>query len=227
MDACGGPLVLVFLRAPQAGRVKTRLAAQTSAATAMEVYQQLVEVTVRAVAGAGLPCWICGTPAEAVDELRAWVQGLWPAAGEPPARWLDQGEGDLGRRLASAFDQAFAAGHRPVLAIGSDCPGLRPRHLTAAVEHLEQGGPDVVIGAALDGGYYLVGLERRQPGLFAGIRWSSEHTRADTLAAAEALALRVEEIEPLGDLDTLADWEAALAAGLLPLPAGAPRHSGI
>jgi glycosyltransferase A (GT-A) superfamily protein (DUF2064 family) len=92
----------------------------------------------------------------------------------------------------------------PAVIVGADCPDLGPgevAHAFAALRH-----HDAVLGPALDGGYYLVGLKRtpRVPDAFAGVRWSGPHALADTLANLGGL--RVALLPPLADIDTGADW---------------------
>ncbi len=103
----------------------------------------------------------------------------------------------------------------PVVIIGADVPGIRPRHIAAAFHSL--GSHDVVFGPAPDGGYWLVGVKRRPrvPDLFAGVRWSSEHALADTLANCHGLKVGfVETLEDVDDGASYGRW-AALKPGAL------------
>lgn len=127
---------------------------------------------------------------------RCWPPGL--------ARW-PQGGGDLGARMARALN-AMPPG--PAMVIGADIPGIRPHHIAEAFHLL--GRHEAVLGPAPDGGYWLIGLKRgaqaMPAGLLTGVRWSSEHARADT---ERGLApLRIAHAATLSDVDTAADLAA-------------------
>jgi rSAM/selenodomain-associated transferase 1 len=92
-----------------------------------------------------------------------------------------QPSGDLGARLRSAFETAFRKGAERALAIGSDAPDISPEILSQAVDSLQN--HDVVIGPAADGGYYLIGMTRSRPELFASIDWGTERVYAQTCDA--------------------------------------------
>jgi rSAM/selenodomain-associated transferase 2/rSAM/selenodomain-associated transferase 1 len=133
-------------------------------------------------------------------------------------RVLEQGEGDLGRRMELAFSGSFQEGMRRVVVIGTDCPGIQPFHLMGAFRSLEH--RDAVIGPANDGGYYLVGLRRPAPELFQGIPWGTEEVLESTLDVAQARGIRVELLDRLDDVDRPADipvWEREARAASLPV----------
>jgi hypothetical protein len=116
--------------------------------------------------------------------------------------YTDQGEGDLGQRLASA---AYAATTppRPVIIIGTDCPGLTADILCAALDALAEN--DIVLGPALDGGYYLIGFRRFYPDLFTGIPWSTAEVLPLTRLAASRAGLTIAMLPPLSDVDVPED----------------------
>jgi len=121
-------------------------------------------------------------------------------------RWLGddvvytpQGRGDLGRRMLRAFEDAFSAGFLRVVVIGTDCPEIREKHLGKAFSCLGKGR--VVLGPAKDGGYYLIGLQESADGLFERVSWGTERVLRETLERAESLALTVDLLEPLRDVD--------------------------
>ena len=120
---------------------------------------------------------------------------LWP-----------QPAGDLGHRMAAAFAEAFARGARRVAIIGTDVPWVSRDTVAEALAALDR--DDVTLGPARDGGYYLRRPPRARPGLFADIAWSTAHVLPATLARARALGLRVHQLQPLTDLDTIADLRA-------------------
>ena len=93
-----------------------------------------------------------------------------------------------------------------VVLIGSDCPKLSPSHIEAAFEALNH--YDVVYGPALDGGYYLIGLNKPQPLLFDLSAWSSPKVLAESIRICSENGLKIRLLEALPDVDYIADWEA-------------------
>ena len=116
-----------------------------------------------------------------------------------------QGGGDLGTRLTRTFAEHFAQGAERVVVIGADCPELTAADIAAALDALKV--CDVVLGPALDGGYWLVGLRAPQPGLFREIAWSTTEVLAQTEAKARAAGLSVRRLRALSDVDTFDDWQ--------------------
>lgn len=213
-------VIIVFIKFPIAGQVKTRLAASLGVDHALRIYNELVALTFSVVSqwlhhrpeGGGSPsprsAWIAFTPAELKAECRAWLAdsiGTWPT----PAEWVPQTEGDLGARLQNAFQEAFTSGFSSVCAIGGDCPGLTAASLEQAF--LDLVDHDVVIGPASDGGYYLIGSNTHHPDLFDEIPWSTENTLRVTLNRARHAGLSVTLLPPLDDIDTEADWRRWMA----------------
>jgi rSAM/selenodomain-associated transferase 1 len=179
-------VVVVFTRAPVAGRVKTRLAGVVGDSAALECHRALLQRTLQAVEASGLAAEI-------------HVDGD-PAALPPhrlPVR--SQRGGDLGERMQRAIAAVCASG-RPAILIGTDCPLLDAGYLLAADAALG-GGADVVIGPVEDGGYVLIGLARPQPLLFAGMPWSTSTVRAETLRRAAQLGLHAVVLKELWDVD--------------------------
>ena len=177
-----------------AGTTKTRLIPALGADGAAALHRRMAEELWAMLTGYArqnrVQIEVCFDGADAAA-LRRWLPG---AAGYTP-----QGEGDLGKRMRHAFDRALTGNDQPVLAIGSDCPALSPLHLTAAISGLH--GHDLVLGPALDGGYYLIGLNRPKPLLFAEINWGSGMVLSQTMARAEAMGLNTLLLEPLPDVD--------------------------
>jgi hypothetical protein len=204
--------VLVFVRAPEAGRVKTRLAAGIGAPAALRVYVRLAEHALAQARASGAAVRVHFTPADAGEAVRAWLG--------PGAAYLPQAEGDLGERMRGAFDAAFAAGFRRVVVIGSDLPELSPELLRRAFALLD--GREAVLGPARDGGYYLLGLRRPVPDVFHGIAWSTAEVLGATVARLRATGIEPALLETLADLDEAADlppgWREWAAAADEPRP---------
>ncbi len=157
-----------MVKEPRAGQAKTRLAAGIGEVPAVWFYRH---VTARVLSRVSRPSeWetsLAVAPDSAVTS-RAWSL-RWPR--------LPQGHGNLGQRMQRIMNELPPG---PVLIIGSDTPEIRARHIRAAFTAL--GTHTAVFGPSSDGGYWLIGLKRRPRILqiFANVRWSSPHTRADT-----------------------------------------------
>lgn len=190
-----GDVLLVFVKAPRPGAVKTRLAAAVGGEAAAAVYRALAEQVVRATepCGAYERVFLFDPPGGG-PELEAWL-------GPVPLR--PQASGDLGERMAAAFAQAFAEGARRAAVIGTDAADLSRAIVEEALQGLAE--HDLVVGPARDGGYYLLALDRPRPELFADVAWSTPAVLETTLARAAALGLRVRQLPPLTDVDTLDD----------------------
>lgn len=209
-------LVLLFLREPAPGLVKTRLAATLGAETAAAAYRLMVETVVRGL-GAGQHLQLVYTPAEPgiVERLLAWLSPLWAGHNDASLTAAAQVQGGLGERLTAAFAEAFAAGYEQVAAIGSDCLDLDKTFLQAAWSTLAEPGTDVVLGPADDGGYTLIAMKRLHPEVFLEIPWSTALTLEVTLQRARDAGLAVGLLPLLRDIDTETEWlEAAARHGL-------------
>jgi rSAM/selenodomain-associated transferase 1 len=190
--------------------VKTRLAADLGAEVAAEVYRLLVEAVLESTVPrpGEYERLLFFTPSAAAAAMRAWLPG---------ARLLPQVDGDLGARMAGAFERAFQRGAARVALVGTDTPGVSRRAVVDALDALDEA--DVVVGPSEDGGYYLLALRAPHPGLFEGIAWSTAAVLRETRARDEGHGLVVRELLPLHDLDTLDDLRAAWEA-VQPILAG-------
>lgn len=145
------------------------------------------------------------------------------AALAPPGFRLVAQEGrDLGERLSNLLAGLIADGHPGAMAIDSDSPTLPMAYVREAADVLARGAADLVIGPSEDGGYYLVGLRRRQAALFEGIPWSTDEVLPRTLEKARRLGLRAHLLPEWFDVDTEADLRR-LADELAAAAEGAPR----
>src|SRR5215212_5930558 len=142
--------ILLFLKWPEPGRVKTRLAAALGAQEAAEAYRALVAEVCRRLPAEPDLVVMCDPP-ERTCEIAVWVRGL---VAPRSVAFLPQAAGDLGARLMHAFEVAFAQGYDMAAAIGSDCVELTCAHFEEAWRELETA--DGVIGPTFDGGYYLL-----------------------------------------------------------------------
>lgn len=196
--------LIVFVKAPRPGLVKTRIAEVLGAEAAAAIYRRLAECVLANLAGLR-EVELRFAPDDALPEIAPWLCPGWRAN--------PQGGGDLGVRLERAFADAFAAGARRVVVIGSDCPEVRTADIRDAWQALA--GAGVALGPAQDGGYWLIGLAQPQPRLFTDLPWSTADVFRQTVERARALGLRVARLRQLADVDTAADWQA-FQAGLGP-----------
>lgn len=193
--------VLVFLKYPAAGHVKTRLAAALGDAAAAEVYRACVELTLEELTSLREETDVYVAPAHAVGACRDWLESVW--------RVLPQQGESLGARLAHATHTAFAEGAERVIAIGSDAPWLTAEAIAAAFEALSQ--HDVVLGPTEDGGYYLIGLRKPMPELFERVAWSTAAVFEQTHANARRSGASVQVLPRGYDIDTISDLERFLS----------------
>lgn len=191
-------ILLLFIRNPRLGKVKTRLARTVGDAEALHIYRILLEKTRQAALGVQAERWLFYSDfMETGDD--------WP---ETHFQKKVQSGGDLGDRMEQAFQQAFDAGAGKVLIIGSDCPGLTGWLLQEAFDRLDNA--DFVLGPTPDGGYYLLGMKRMEDSLFRGITWSTDVVRAETLEKIQAAGGRCLLLPELSDVDTEEDWRNAV-----------------
>ena len=192
-------LLIIFVKAPRPGTVKTRLAREIGEAAACAAYCRMVN-ELRLNLARLEPVEIRFTPDDAGSDVAPWLCPGW--------RLAPQGVGELGARLQAAFSQAFASGSNRVVVIGSDCPTVAASDIELAWNELD--GHDVVIGPAQDGGYWLIGLRSSCPRLFEEISWSTPTVLVDTLKQAEAAGLKVKLLRQRSDIDSRADWKEFL-----------------
>ena len=187
--------LIVFVKAPRPGKVKTRLAVDVGADKAARIYRSMGRQIVDAVRGGRYAVRIHHDPPEAADEVASWL-------GERGLSFHAQTVGDLGARMANAFEQCFEEADE-VCIIGTDAPSVSQDTIDEAFDGLATS--DLVIGPAEDGGYYLLALRRPCPALFDDIEWSSLEVLSATLARAHEAGLSVQQLARQTDVDTLAD----------------------
>lgn len=186
--------LLIFIRNPILGQVKTRLARTVGDAEALRIYNALLEKTRMATIDAAVERWLMYS--DFVDP-----HDDWPAT---DFRKMLQQPGDLGERMEQAFRAAFAAGAQQVVIIGSDCPDLTAVTIEAAFTALDTA--EFVLGPVPDGGYYLLGMRTLEPTLFRDIAWSTDTVRSATLERIAAAGKNCALLPMLTDVDTEEDW---------------------
>lgn len=195
--------LIVFVKNPVRGKVKTRVAATVGDDKALEVYLTLVNHTKEVVKEWFLTNETMLTKKVAVyygdfvNNEDTW-QETWIA------KKIQPNVADLGERMKTAFEQELNEAGERVVIIGSDCLALRPAHISEAFAALEE--HEVVIGPADDGGYYLLGMKQLQVYLFEDKPWSQSSLLTQTLAQLNALSTSVWLGEALSDVDTWEDY---------------------
>lgn len=197
------PLLLVYAKAPVAGRVKTRLCPPLSPEQAARAHAAFVADTIETLLG-----FTSSADVELAtdEETQEWD-------------WLGvkrclQAAGDLGTRLFSSLADALAAGREKAIVFGSDSPSLPRAHVAVLLESRAE----VTCGPCDDGGFYAIACRRVHPGMFAGVRWSTPHALEDVLNAARQCGLSVALAPRWFDVDTAEDLNRLVA----PLP---PRRT--
>ena len=193
-------VLLLFIRFPEPGRVKTRLAARIGTNEAAEVYRNFILDILATLTKCGPPIRICFSPPEREAALLDWL-------GTGYAFRTQRGK-YVGRRMRIAFEEAFDDGFSSCILVGSDVPDLPLSVLNEAVEALR--GSDAVIGPAQDGGYYLIGFRRGvfPTDVFDGIPWGTSVVLRETKARLEAHGSRIQFVREWRDVDTVEDLAA-------------------
>lgn len=196
--------ILVFGKAPVAGRAKTRLIPALGAEGAARLQAALLDDALRRARAArprSLELWGTGADPDAL---------LAGAARRHGAELREQCAGDLGERMGAALAAATADGS-PAVILGTDAPGLSPDDLREADRLLQD--RDAVLGPADDGGYVLLGVHRAPPRLFRGIEWGSARVLGATRERMRALGWRHAELRKGWDVDRPEDLERLAALG--------------
>ena len=203
---------MVFARAPEPGRVKTRLVPLLGEAGAARLHARLVEKTLRTARASGLQSVdLYCSPGVGGDFFRKMQKQF-------KVRLRSQGRGNLGERMYRAFRR-----HSCAALIGTDCPAMRPADLRAAARALREGA-DAVLAPAEDGGYALIGLRRVSRRLFDGIAWGGPQVLAQTRRRLKALGWRWRELRILWDVDRPEDV-ARLRRSRLLVPRSRPTSA--
>jgi hypothetical protein len=190
--------LIVFTRYPEIGKTKTRLIPAIGAEKAAEIQCQMTEYTLKTVAQTGthfdVNIFFNGG---SLDLMQQWL-GIQYS-------YQPQANGDLGKKMYSAFENCFNSGSRQVVIIGIDCPSLSSKILHQAFTALDTN--QMVIGGADDGGYYLLGLTQLAKSLFENIHWGTETVFAQTMTIAQKLHYKIYQLPILKDIDRPEDLD--------------------
>ncbi|MFL5244621.1 MAG: TIGR04282 family arsenosugar biosynthesis glycosyltransferase [Gemmataceae bacterium] len=189
-------VLAVFAKQPIAGKVKTRLATDSSPAFAAEVATALLLDLTNRLANLRYSLFLVFDPPES--------RGYFTTHFDPRFTLIPQGDGDLGQRLARFIDNQVQAGVERLVILGADSPSVPTAFIDEAFGKLRK--VDVVLGPASDGGYYLLGCSGRTPPIFEGISWGSPDVLAQTIKHLADPSWKLGLLPPWYDVDTIADW---------------------
>ena len=187
-------IVIVFVRNPELGKVKTRLAKTIGDENALKIYTILLKHTESILHKLSSDKVVYYS-----EEIQ--VNDLWDATRYQ--KKLQQGT-DLGARMQNAFETAFKNSYEKVVIVGSDLFDLKPSHIEDAFSALENN--EVVLGPSLDGGYYLLGMKKMHPTVFKNKEWGTDSVLESTLKNLNQQNVKL--LEALNDIDTFEDLEA-------------------
>lgn len=193
--------LICFLKFPDPGRVKTRLAADLDdPEVAAALYEALAERVVTEIypLDAGYDVFLFVDDHTDLDRYREWLGADW--------RYRPQSNGDLGERLSDAFAECFETGYRKVAVIGSDCVGLDQEFIETMFQNLDHN--TAVMGPSMDGGYYLLAVKEHSPWLFDDMPWSTEEVQQITKDRIENREGTLYMLPEKRDVDTLEDLVA-------------------
>jgi len=188
--------LIIFVKNPEIGRVKTRLAKTIENEQALSIYQKLLLYTKEITKGLNADKSVYYS--EHIDNNDLWDNMLF-------SKHLQRGD-DLGERMQNAFADAFAQGKERVIIIGSDCLELETYMIKEAFAVLENN--DVVLGPAKDGGYYMIGMTAFLPTLFEDKNWSTDDLLMDTILDLKKMNAKYYLLKTLNDIDTIEDLKA-------------------
>ena len=186
--------LLIFIKNPELGKCKTRIAATAGDERALQIYLELLRHTREIAEEVDANRLLFYS--NFVDEKDAW-------SSEKFQKYV-QNNGDLGERMSAGFERAFQENER-VLIIGSDCASLTTEIVEDAFQALES--HDFVLGPTFDGGYYMLGMRHWQPSVFQDIEWSTESVFETTKARISTLNASLYFAPTLSDIDYEEDWE--------------------
>lgn len=186
-------LIIVFVRTPELGKVKTRLAKSIGDQSALNIYKILLKHTAAVLRDLSFDKVVYFS--EKIENNDFWENSLFE-------KKIQKGA-DLGERMHQAFDTAFDKGYKKVLILGSDLFDLTSSLITSAFEALDS--YDISIGPSLDGGYYLLGMKKLHPEVFKNKKWGTDSVLENTLK--DLRKQNIKHLKVLNDIDTLEDLQ--------------------
>ncbi len=187
--------LLIFIKNPEKGKVKTRLAQTLGEEQALKIYRALLRYTRQVALGVDARRILFYS--DFIEEEDEWSPQDFQK--------MVQNGADLGERMSNAFLLGLIGPEDKALIIGSDCPLLSPEIIYTAFQKLDE--YPFVVGPATDGGYYLLGMRQHTPTLFHEIEWSTDRVLQLTLEKIEHLGASYFLLPELPDIDYEEDWK--------------------
>ena len=186
--------LIIFIRNPEKGKVKTRLAATVGEDRALSIYRELLQHTHKIALDTKADRFVFYADQIMQDDLwnsNDFIKRL-------------QASADLGGKMEAAFSSLFQSGYKKIVIIGSDCLDLSTEMIEHSFNTLKN--TEVVIGPATDGGYYLLGMQKPLPFIFDNKAWSTESVFQQTIDDLIKERISYQVLAKLGDIDTEEDW---------------------
>lgn len=184
-------LIIVFVRNPELGKVKTRLAKTIGDVAALNIYKLLLNHTQKSIKN--IDCDKAIYYSEEIRDNDIWSSSIYN-------KHKQKGE-NLGIKMLNAFKEGFINKYKKILIVGSDLFDLQPKHIEEAFHKLEN--HDVVIGPAKDGGYYLLGMKTLYPQIFKNKKWGTDTVFQNTINDLQSESVFL--LEELNDIDIYDD----------------------
>jgi hypothetical protein len=189
--------ILLFVKYPEKGKVKLRLSIDINEDIVQDLYRCFVHDTLTTVKKIDSQLFICFFPVEAQKKFQKWLGFA--------LLFLSQNGANLGERMKNCFTDVFTKGFRRAILIGSDSPDLPKRYIEQAFTILQT--QDVVLGPTVDGGYYLIGFNRKTftPRVFEDIPWGKQTVFQETMMKIKQAHRSLGLLPIWSDIDTIAD----------------------
>lgn len=184
----------IFIKNPELGKAKTRIAKDSNDEKALSVYKSLLSITRNLAVSLNTNTYVFYS--QFIDPKDEWIS--------PPFHKKLQGGKDLGEKMSNGFRLLFTERYKKVLLIGSDCPYITEEIIEQAYQELDE--KDFVFGPTFDGGYYLIGMKQFRPLVFADILWSTESVMQTSIERVFAMGCSIALLPKLQDIDHLSDW---------------------
>ena len=189
-------VLILFVKAPRLGAVKTRLQPELTADQSLQLYQAMVEDLAHQFANLDFcDLKLFFYPVNAVGEMKTWLGDTF--------EYYSQHGNDLGEKMQNAITTMLNSNYKKVVLTGSDIPTLDSATIDHAFSSLNE--ENIVIGPSSDGGYYLIGMKKQNPEIFRQISWSSGSVLRQTIEKAKSANLKIVELEEKWDIDTYQD----------------------
>ncbi|RYM32123.1 glycosyltransferase [Brumimicrobium glaciale] len=181
--------LIIMTKNPELGKCKTRLAKTLGDKKALEIYIKLIDYTAKIAKEVEADKFIYST--DVLTDSKRW---------ECPNTFFSiQSKGDLGERMNNAVQNVLNQGYEKIIILGSDCAEINSSDINSAFDQLNN--HDYILGPALDGGYYLIGMKEVSPTLFHDMIWSTEHVLSDSISRIKAKNSSYFLLEEKSDID--------------------------